>query len=93
MPNIEVSKPTAKAPARSRDMFTAMREEMDRLFDRFYRVERSRNRSAGGSGLGLGVVKALVQAHVGQIRATASALGGLAVTIVLPAGKADGAAK
>lgn len=67
--------------------------DLDRLFDRFYRVERSRNRSAGGSGLGLGVVKALVQAHGGQMRATASALGGLAVTIVLPVGTPDGAAK
>jgi len=58
--------------------------DLGRLFDRFYRVERSRNRAAGGSGLGLGVVKALVQAHGGQVQANSSPHGGLAVTLVLP---------
>jgi HSP20 family protein len=35
MPNIEVSKPAAQSPARPRDVFDAMRQEVDRLFDRF----------------------------------------------------------
>ena len=35
MPNIEVAKPTPKSPARPRDMFEAMRQEMDRMFERF----------------------------------------------------------
>jgi two-component system sensor histidine kinase VicK len=40
----------------------------DRLFDRFYRIEESRNRSQGGTGLGLAIVKQLVEAHGAQIR-------------------------
>ena len=54
------------------------------LFERFFRVEGSRSRDAGGSGLGLSVVKAIIQAHGGQISAASSALGGLAIRIELP---------
>lgn len=54
------------------------------LFDRFFRVENSRSREAGGSGLGLSVVKAIVQAHGGSVSAGHSALGGLAIVIRLP---------
>lgn len=39
------------------------------VFDRFYRVERSRNRASGGSGLGLAIVKQLVEAHGGNVKA------------------------
>ena len=37
------------------------------LFERFYRVEKSRNRTAGGSGLGLAICKSIVEAHGGEI--------------------------
>lgn len=42
-------------------------EEIGRVFDRFYRVEKSRSRENGGSGIGLSISKALVHAHGGEI--------------------------
>jgi len=42
-------------------------EEMDKIFNRFYRVESSRSRSGGGVGLGLSVVKSIVTLHGGKI--------------------------
>ncbi|WP_375748573.1 ATP-binding protein [Vibrio sp. HN007] len=56
----------------------------DKLFDRFFRVESSRNREHGGSGLGLSLCKQIVDAHQGTITATDSSLGGLKVTIRIP---------
>ena len=57
---------------------------LDKLFDHLYRVEASRNRQTGGSGLGLAICKQIVQAHQGEIKASASSLGGLNITIILP---------
>ncbi len=59
-------------------------EALSHLFERFYRVDRSRSREKGGSGLGLSLVKALVAAHDGQIEAFHSSEGGLAISIRLP---------
>ncbi len=44
------------------------REDIDKLFDRFYRVEKSRQRKAGGSGLGLSIVKQILGLHKATIR-------------------------
>ncbi|HEX9921908.1 MAG TPA: ATP-binding protein [Anaerolineae bacterium] len=43
-------------------------EELPHVFDRFWRVEKSRNRATGGSGLGLAIVKQLIEAHGGQVQ-------------------------
>jgi two-component system sensor histidine kinase BaeS len=59
-------------------------EEQSKLFDRFYRVEKSRNRDYGGSGLGLSLCKQIVEIHGGDISLQGSPLGGLAVKITLP---------
>ncbi len=57
---------------------------LEKLFDRLYREEKSRNRDKGGSGLGLSICRSIVNAHRGDITAKASSLGGVAITIVLP---------
>ena len=59
-------------------------EEIERLFERFYRTDPSRARQSGGSGLGLAVCRAIAEAHKGAIHAAISDLGGLAVHITLP---------
>ncbi|MFH2093276.1 MAG: ATP-binding protein [Pseudomonadota bacterium] len=57
---------------------------LDYIFDRLYRVEQSRNRSLGGSGLGLSIARQIIQKHEGTIEASCSALGGLKIIIELP---------
>ena len=59
-------------------------ESLPKLFDHLYRVEDSRNRSTGGSGLGLAICQRIVAAHGGSIGASASALGGLRIDVLLP---------
>ena len=61
--------------------------EIERLTDRLYRVEGSRNRASGGSGLGLAIASAIVEGHGGTLTARASALGGVAIEVALPAYK------
>lgn len=58
--------------------------DLPRLFDRLYRADRSRNRAQGGSGLGLALCKAIIEAHGGTIHAAHSPLGGLAIQVSLP---------
>lgn len=58
--------------------------DMPKLFDRFYRAESSRSRAFGGSGLGLSVCRAIVEAHGGTISAEPSLMGGLLVNVTLP---------
>ncbi|QEY72212.1 ATP-binding protein [Pseudomonas denitrificans (nom. rej.)] len=57
---------------------------LERLFERFYRAERSRNRASGGTGLGLAICRGIAEVHGGKLSARASALGGLLLTLELP---------
>src|SRR5690554_2871889 len=56
----------------------------EKLFERLYRAESSRNRATGGAGLGLTLCRNIVEAHEGDIHITNSQLGGLTVTVTLP---------
>jgi len=58
--------------------------ELAKLFDRFYRVDSSRNRYHGGAGLGLAICHNIVVAHDGEITAQTSPLQGLNIRITLP---------
>ena len=58
--------------------------EIEKLFERFYRVDKSRSRARGGTGLGLSIVKDIIEAHNGQIVAKQSKIGGLIFTFKLP---------
>jgi len=61
-------------------------EERERVFDRFYRVEESRSRESGGTGLGLPIVRELVRAHHGTVQLDARPDGGsgLHAVVTLP---------
>lgn len=61
-------------------------EHLDHLFNRFYRVDSARDRAQGGSGIGLSIAKALVEAHGGAISAASPGPGlGATFTVRLPA--------
>ncbi|MCL7928414.1 ATP-binding protein [Halomonas llamarensis] len=60
------------------------KSELTRLTERLYRVEGSRNRASGGSGLGLSIASALIHAHGGTLEASDSTLGGLRWTLRFP---------
>jgi signal transduction histidine kinase len=63
-------------------------DQLERLFEPFYRVDRSRSRKTGAGGLGLMIVRRAVEAHGGRARAEIAAGGGLAVVFDLPASAA-----
>ena len=59
-------------------------EQLAKLFERLYRVESSRNRHHGGSGLGLSIVENIIIAHKGKIKAFHSEFGGVEFKLTLP---------
>jgi two-component system, OmpR family, sensor histidine kinase BaeS len=59
-------------------------EELERLFERLYRVENSRSRATGGAGLGLAICRNIVEGHAGAIEARPSPHGGVWITVKFP---------
>ena len=60
--------------------------EIDRIFERFYRVDPARHRSTGGTGLGLSIVKQLAASHGGEVRGWSVEGQGSTFTLSLPRG-------
>ena len=83
--NIEINKLDSKLEIVIQDSAPGVSpENQSKLFERFYRVEKSRNRDYGGSGLGLSLCKQIAEAHGGDIYLQNSSLGGLAIKVILP---------
>ena len=59
-------------------------EDATRIFDRFYRVDKSRSRASGGSGLGLPIVQQIVEAHRGTARVETSPGAGCTFLLEIP---------
>ncbi|MDE3130483.1 MAG: HAMP domain-containing histidine kinase, partial [Acidobacteriota bacterium] len=59
-------------------------DQLEQIFERFHRVERSRSRDRGGTGLGLPIARAIVEAHGGWIRAESSPGHGATIRFELP---------
>ncbi len=59
-------------------------KDLARIFDRFYRVDPARSRSAGGSGLGLAIAKIITNHHQGQLTLTSQPSQGTTATVTLP---------
>lgn len=59
-------------------------EHLERIFERFYRIDRNRSRSGGSTGLGLAIVKQVAEAHGGQVRVRSEPGKGSIFSLALP---------
>ncbi|MEO7732205.1 MAG: ATP-binding protein [Kofleriaceae bacterium] len=64
--------------------------DLERIFERFYRVDAARGRAEGGSGLGLAIVRRLVELHHGRVWADRGADGGATITFAIPLASSSG---
>jgi two-component system sensor histidine kinase SenX3 len=62
------------------------RRDLERVFERFYRVDRARSRETGGTGLGLAIVRHVVSNHAGEVRVDSQEGEGSTFTLRLPVG-------
>lgn len=69
------------------------REELDRVFERFYRVDKTRSREYGGTGLGLSISRLVIEIHGGKIWIESEPEAGTEVWFTLPAIKRNGEAR
>jgi len=65
------------------------KEDLDKIFDRFYRVDKSRSRQTGGSGLGLSIVRSIIEQLNGSIKIISRPEQGTTVVLSLPIGKSS----
>lgn len=63
--------------------------DRDRIFERFYRVDRARSRATGGTGLGLAIVRHVVNNHGGTVEVTSELGNGSTFTVTVPAADQD----
>lgn len=68
-------------------------EHINLIFDRFYRVDKSRSRTSGGSGLGLSILKATVESMHGRVHVTSQLGKGTRFEVYLPSCNSDGVAQ
>ena len=59
-------------------------QDTERMFDRFYRLDKSRNSQTGGYGIGLSIAKAIVDSHAGKIQASSRDTHSLTLNVYLP---------